>query len=80
MFDTHISRRGSIVDKKIINYMRNHFAFMIQMLLKSNRIQMQKIHIIRYEHDNIDDNNNDNDINDENERVIKNTNIARTLT
>ena len=66
MFDIHISRISSIVDKRAINYIRNHFAFMAQMLLKSNRMQTQKIHIIRYEHDNIDDNDDDNDIDDEN--------------
>ena len=51
---------------------------MTQMLFKNNRIQTQKIHIIRYEHDNIDENKDD--IGDENEQIMKDTNIARALT
>ena len=36
-----------------------------------------RVYIIRYEHDNIDENNND--INDENKQLIRDTSIARTL-
>ena len=63
MFDAHISRLSSIVDKRAINYIRNYFAFMTQMLLKSDRIQTLKINIIRYEHGNIDKNDNINNDN-----------------
>ena len=77
MFDVNISRINSIVDRRAINYMRNHFAFIAQMLFKSKCIQTQKIHIIRYKHGNIFE--NDDDIDDENNQVMKNMSIARTL-
>ena len=51
---------------------------MAQMFLKSNRIQTLKINIIRYEHDNID--KNDNDISDNNmKQIMRDINISRTL-
>ena len=78
MFDAHIPRLSSIIDKRIINYMRNYLAFMTQMFLKSNHMQTLKINIIRYGHDNID--KNDDDINGNNiKQVMRDTNISRTL-
>ena len=51
---------------------------MIQMLFKNNRIKTLKINIIRYEHDNIDKNDdiNDNDM----KQVMRDINISRILT
>ena len=48
------------------------------MLLRNNRMRTYKIHIIRYEHDNIDEDDNDID-DDDMKQVMKDINISRTL-
>ena len=48
------------------------------MFFKSNRIQTQKIHIIRYEHDNIG--GDDDDIDDDDmKQIMRDIDISRTL-